>query len=273
MLAYRNGFLKGSIELRQKGSDLHIRRANGNAIHDVTFTLSLPSSSLSARDQSTEFKGSAIVTTLNDFTMVNEAIKEMVKEAYEGASDLFARKPFRRTVLMKSLNEHLNMPALTWCCTDDRKMLPAVSSLESHRHPAEMTEEGAQPPPGIESFQKYCAECHHEEEPFPPNFLHGSGKMVQQQVAHCAERILFRLHMWKLNPEDRPEAPMPPFTSLHRQHLSPKEWVDHSDLTVLENYVADILRIESGTLPELKDLTSKGYDNLPLCLPQAQVNL
>ena len=96
--------------------------------------------------------------------------------------------------------------------------------------------------------------------------------MVQQQVEHCAERILFRLHMWKLNPRDRPEAPMPPFTSLRRHHLSPNEWVDHIELTVLENYVADVLQTETGTLPELKDLASKGYDNLRPCLPPTQAS-
>ena len=272
MLIHRNGFLKGNFELRQKGSHLHVRRANGNAIHDVTFTLSLPSVRLSTRNQSTQLNGSAIVTSLNDFTMVNEAIKRMVKETFEGDSALFARKPFRRTLLMKSLHEHLNMPSLTWCCTDDRRLPPAISSIESHRHQNATTEEGSHPPPGIKAFQKYCAECHHEEEPFPPNFLHGSAQMVQQQVTHCAERILFRLHMWKLNPRDRQEAPMPPFTSLQRHHLSPNGWVDHADLTVMENYVADVLRTETGTLPELKDLASKGYENLRFCLPHTQVN-
>ena len=65
---------------------------------------------------------------------------------------------------------------------------------------------------------------------------------------------------------------MPPFTSLHRQHLTPDEWVDHSDLTILESYVADVLRTETGTLLELKDLASKGYENLRFCLPHKQVN-
>jgi len=101
--------------------------------------------------------------------------------------------------------------------------------------------------------------------------LHGSVQKVQQQVAHCAERIFFRLHMWELSPPIRPEAPMPPFTSLHRQHLSPNEWVDHVDLSAMENYVVDILRTETGGLPELKDLALKGYDNLRVCLPHTQV--
>jgi hypothetical protein len=271
-LVRRGGFLKGSFELRQKGSHLHTRRANGNAIQNVTFQLSLSPGRLFVRDQSNGLKGSAIITTLNDFTMVHQAIEEMVKEALAGDSDLFARKPFRRSVLMRSLNEHLDMPSLTWCCTDDRRMPPAISALESHLHQAAATEEGYQSSQGIKAFQKYCAECHHEEEPFPPNFLHGTGQMVQQQVEHCAERILFRLHMWKLNPRDRPEAPMPPFTSLRRHHLSPNEWVDHIELTVLENYVADVLQTETGTFPELKDLASKGYDNLRPCLPPTQAS-
>ncbi len=266
-LVFKNELLTGSFGLRQKNSQLHIRQANGNAIHSVTFSFPLPKEAHSLRKSPTVLKGSAIITVLDDFSKVDEAINGMMNESLQGHSGTFTRTPFQRTVLLKSFYKHLGMPALAWCCEDDRKMPPAISSLESHGHQSGITSEDSQSLLGIKIFQKYCAECHHEEDPFPPNFLHGSALKVQQQVAHCAERIFFRLHMWKVSPSIRPEAPMPPFSSLIRQHLTPDEWMNHSDLSAMENYVADVLQDKTGAPPELKDLLSKGYDKLQVCLP------
>ena len=269
-LVLKKGLLTGSFGLRQKNSQLHIRQTNGNAIHSVTFSFPLPKESDSLRKQTIILKGSAIITVLDDFSIVDKAIAGMTNDSLQGHSATFTRNPFQRTVLLKSFHTHLGMPPLTWCCGEDRKMPPAISALESHGHQSGRNSEDSQSPPEIKIFQKYCAECHHEEDPFPPNFLHGSVHKVQQQVSHCAERIFFRLHMWELSPPVRHEAPMPPVTSLHRHSLSPNEWVNHKDLSVMETYIADVLLNQTGALPDLKDLISKGYDNLQVCLPYPQ---
>jgi hypothetical protein len=126
-------------------------------------------------------------------------------------------------------------------------------------------------PPALKAFHRYCAQCHHEDVAFPPNFLHGSPRQITEQISACAERILFKLEMWDLVPSARLEAPMPPVTALRRLHLSPEQWADHPDLGVLKSYTADLLASQSGKPARLEDLAARGYDNLRACSPPTEL--
>jgi hypothetical protein len=124
--------------------------------------------------------------------------------------------------------------------------------------------------PALASMRRYCGTCHQGDDPFPPNFLHGSEAQVEEQVHHCAERIFFRLDMWRLPASHRPETPMPPGTALKRWNMSPEQWTAHADLAMLKQYAADILKDGSDHIVSLKDLASQGYDNLRECLPPTE---
>jgi hypothetical protein len=253
---------KGRLVVAHKQSGLHARRVDGNAIKEIAIEVKSP------RDRSSEGSGTAILTVMDDFSAVHEAIDAMARATLGGTSDVLARKPFRRARVMEALYEYLQMPRLMWCCLDDHEMPPPVADADGTALDEPLPSADDQGSvPAITSFRRYCATCHQGEDPSPPNFLRGSVKQVQEQVDHCAERIYVRLDMWRLRASDRPETPMPPGTALRRHHLTPERWAAHADLAALKEYAAAVLKARDGTPPRLDDLLSRGYDNLSDCLP------
>jgi hypothetical protein len=251
--------LVATLHMRQKYSGLHARRENGNAIRSLS--LSWKSS---AQKNAAVFSGKVKATVVDDFTPVAQAIEKMVDETLSGHSDVFTGKPFRRAAIMKALFEQLNMPDLKWCCADVHR-LP-----EPQLAPGLMPEEPTfmkQKDHILRSFGKYCAKCHFGLETFPPNFLYGEPERVKYNLNRCAERIFFRLEMWRLGPDLRPEPPMPPVSTLRRLNIDPEQWPHQDDLRTLRDYVADVLRSQTGRVPKLEDLKMRGYDNLRECPP------
>lgn len=261
----------GRAEVMQKATDLHARLATGQAIKDFTFNLSSRQGNSSEGRATRHFVGPVTMTILKDFAPVQRAIEVMVEETIAGTSDVLADRPFRRAALMRALFEQVGLGPLTWCCDDDRGM-PAVRLATAMHDHAETTESGETREGAIKLFQKYCAECHHEELPFPPNFLHGSAQQVEAQLGHCAERVFVRLSMWDRIEHERAEVPMPPVMALRRQQIAVDRWPSHGHLVELRKYAADSLRAEHGRVPELNELLSRGYDNLRECLPLPQVS-
>jgi len=278
--------VNGRLEVAQRTVPLHVRRTDGNAVKEITFEVDgtpphphashpLPPHSPSGGglgrgdDSSSDYSGHATVTVLDDFSSVHHAIDMMARESLIGASDVLARKPFRRAPVMRALYEHLNMPGVKWCCVDVERMPDAVT--DDAANPPDVSRptagENGETIPAIKAFRQYCARCHQGQDTFPPNFLHGSAREVEAQVNHCAVRILFRLEMWGLNAPDRPETPMPPVNALRRLSIAPEQWTTHRDLAVLKNYAAAVLKAGGDKPPRLEDLVAQGYDNLRECLP------
>jgi hypothetical protein len=254
---------KDRILVAQKQSGLHARRADGNAIKEITIQAESP------RAQSAT--AVATMTLMDDFSPVHEAIDAMARATLAGTSDVLARKPFRRARVMEALYDYLRMPRLIWCCLDDQDMPPPLTDVdETFDGPSFSIEDDQETIPAITSFRRYCAKCHQGEDSSPPNFLRGSAKQVQDQVNHCAERIYFRLDMWQLRASDRPETPMPPGTALRRLNLTPERWAAHADLAVLKQYAAAVLQARNGVSPRLDDFLVRGYDNLTACLPSSE---
>jgi hypothetical protein len=213
------------------------------------------------------FSGEAHVTVVDDFTFIEQAIEKMQDETISRQSDVFTGKPFRRSAIMKALFEQLEMPTLKWCCVADQR-LP-----EPRLAPGMVPEEPAfmkQKDPVLTSFGKYCAKCHFGHDTFPPNFLYGEPGRVKTNLSRCAERIFFRLEMWRLDPDVRPEPPMPPVSTLRRLNIDPERWPHQNDLRTLRQYVSEVLRAQTGRVPNLEDLKNRGYDNLRECLSVTQ---
>lgn len=259
-LTSKGGQHSGRIEVTQRERRLHARLTDGHAISELTFQLG------AAREERpthhpTRLTGFATMTVVEDYHSIDRAIDAMVRETLAGELDVFARKPFRRASMMKALFGHLGMPPMTWCCEQTHHM-PAMSMPDNHA----MADHEVDRLPVLKAFHRYCAECHHEDLAFPPNFLHGATQQVQEQIQRCAERIFFRLEMWGLAPSARHEAPMPPITSLQRLRLSPEEWASHTDLALLKSYTAGLVGSQGGKPVRLEDLAMKGYDNLSACV-------
>jgi hypothetical protein len=265
-LSKRDRRLRIGLRVIQRTTGLHARLGDGNAVHGIHFELNTPDRTNSPPESREKpVHGSARIGILHDFEAIQAAIDALARAAQTGESDALARKPFRRARIMTDLSERLHMPALAWCCLDDRVMPKPVSdAVEDHGAPGNG---GGESVPAIASFRRYCGRCHQGEEPFPPNFLHGTPARVQEQIGRCADRILFRLEMWRLQASARPETPMPPVSALRRLNLSPEQWSSHGDLSVLTNYAADLVKARTGAAPRLDDLIAHGYDNLIDCLP------
>ena len=188
-LEARDDDLIATLDVRQKYSTLHARRENGNAIRSLSLSWKSRVRKMSV------FSGSAKATVVDDFTAVANAIEKMVDKTISGKSDVFTGKPFRRAAIMKALFERLDMSALKWCCVED----PGLP--EPQLAPGLVPEEPAfmkQKDHILKSFGKYCAKCHFGLETFPPNFLYGEPQHVKANLNRCAERIFFRLEMWRL---------------------------------------------------------------------------
>lgn len=257
---------RGVIDVRQKGTGLHARLADGHAIRDITFQVGVAGKEPRLSGQAAGLAGTAVLTVLDDYTPAERAIEVMEQATLAGESDVFTGKPFRRASTMKALFGQLTMPLLTWCCEDDHNMPDPVSTMEKALHGRDETVDDETLPPVFKAFHRYCAQCHHEDLAFPPNFLHGPPQQIKEQVRHCAERILFRLEMWGLAPSVRQEAPMPPITALQRLNLTPEQWAGHADLALMKSYSAESLQSQGGT-PRLEGLATRGYDDLRECLP------
>jgi hypothetical protein len=257
------------LTVMQSPSGLHARRADGNAIVDIL----IPVQSVqikSTMPPPVEYSGTATIAVRADFSAVRAAIAAMAGQTEKGLSDVFTDTPFRRARVMQELHRHLQMPALEWCCLDDDGM-PAIT-VAKHAHEVESRndEKVKGSDPAIRTFRRYCAACHHEETPSPPNFMHGSAQQVKEQMDHCAERIFTRLNMWQVPEADRPETPMPPVVALQRLNLSPEQWPSHADLALLKSYSAELLTSQSGKPVRSEDLAAKGYDNLRPCMPPSK---
>lgn len=227
---------EAEIALAQKLTGLHARGAFGDAVESVRLNWS-------------ETSGEATVVSLADFASAATAIEKLAA----GSADVFSSRPFRRTAVLGALFAELGLER-PGCCLDDRGMPPPVLELTGAAGPDDF------PEPEIRTLYQYCARCHASPEVSPPNFLYGDAKRVRANLAHCAERIFYRLDVWSLPPEGRPKTPMPPLG------LAPEAWPEDPALALLRRYAAGLIKAETGKEPRFADLDARGYENLTNCL-------
>jgi hypothetical protein len=251
----------GRLTLSQKVTGLHARRRDGHAVTGLTFHIgrAVPGGTRPERT------GAATASVVQDFEKADLAIDAVMADSLSGATDALARRPFRRASVLAALFGRLEMPAMEWCCLEESGMPQILTDGDADDHNGiDRTVTSAD----LKLFQHYCGSCHHEPEPFPPNFLHGSPGRVKEQIGYCAQRILFRLEMWGLPPGERPEAPMPPVAGLVRLDVSPGQWPGHADLAKLKAYAAS-RAYPDGRMPAKPAWLAQDYDTLQECLPRA----
>ena len=258
----------GDLQVLQKYSRFHARWADGKALSNLTIGWADSGQGAVYPSHQSSFSGNAEMTTMDDFSLVHNAVSVMAGQTDSGEVDAFSSKPFRRASAMKVLFVQLGMAPLKWCCVDDLGMPPAALDVGAEDPDPAMHENGKDHHPAVHAFHQYCAKCHNGLDELPPNFFYGDKEQVQSNIAHCAERIFFRLEMARISPHLRLETPMPPTNALRRWDLSPTRWSRHADFVVLKDYVSNVLETEIGMAPRLQDLRMRGYDNLRDCLPE-----
>lgn len=232
-------------ELRLHDDGRHVRLADGAVVEAIELRWHDPAAV------------EAIVRVVDDLAPLRDAITALADDA-DRASPLSTR-PFNRARLTAALFARLDMDGRTACC-DDGSRLPSAR-IEPAAPPAP-TQGPAQP---FAAFYPMCAGCHATGEHSPPNFLAGSGAQVVAKLRHCAPRLYARLAMWRRDPGHREKTPMPPpFASVTAAVARPPH-----EAEALEAITADLLRAETGRVPQLDALLVDGYESLRPCLPAA----
>jgi hypothetical protein len=237
----------------------HARLINGNAIEHISFRWrDTPSAARRPDRPPVELKGEVTVSTLDDFAPVSAALAQLAEDEDAGG-DLFAAKPFRRAAALPVLFARLGMPDGGWCCIDDQRMAPA--RLDAGERTGQPTLAAAA------NFFHYCAVCHQTPERSPPNFLYGNPDQVAANLRHCAERIVFRLSMWRRAAGERSKTPMPPVLALKSLGAVPERWPNSAELAELERFAADMLPAGQRGKPGIGADLARNYESLPECLP------
>jgi dienelactone hydrolase/mono/diheme cytochrome c family protein len=115
----------------------------------------------------------------------------------------------------------------------------------------------------LQTFNRFCGACHGADSRYPPGFLYGDTGTNRSAVAHCAERIYYRLSMWHRAPERRGVPPMPPVQGLLLAGTEPEAWRGGASLARLIAYVKSALE-EQGVQPER--LLERAYGDTRACL-------
>jgi hypothetical protein len=185
------------------------------------------------------------------FAALDRAIDRMLADpAGQTALD---QPTIQRVPLRAALWRALNIDAAKFCCVADAYLPPA---LTDEAGPVGVVSGNA----GLNHFYAHCARCHATREPFPPNFMYGASENVQRNLQRCAERILFRLSMWQVEPDVRPKTPMPPETGLP---IHAERWATGSELAAMRAYVEPFVDAALKHTPD--KWLGRSYEMLPSC--------
>jgi mono/diheme cytochrome c family protein len=212
-----------------------------------------------------EPNGRLVLTVVQDFGPVREAVADLLHAADQGKSEIFSDGPFRRAVVVPALNEALGIAPVALCCVRDHGFPPLAVE------PAGIVPVGAagEPDPGAaarQAFAAYCAACHASAARFPPNFLYGEAGPSADAIAQCGERIAFRLAMWDWPADGRPQSPMPPESWLRGAGLASQQWHEGAPLAALRDHVAGLLVLTGASAGQVEMRGRRAYEGLKPCL-------
>lgn len=198
--------------------------------------------------------GRFALTLVYDLDRMVDAIADMLHDAKEGTFDGFDYRAIRGVALMDALFDKLGIeyPAAP---PSPQLTLSAVDRSGAARGGYERSEN-----PPVRLFQRHCGTCHGSATRSPPGFLAGDREQVAANLRACADRIGFRLAMWRTPADARARSPMPPAAHLDAAAVDAEQWVNSEDYVALRSH-ADALAPGSGPLP------SVDYAKLPPCLP------
>ena len=185
------------------------------------------------------------------FAVLDQAIAAMLADPVGQAA--FDHSTIRRASLREALWRALSIDAAQICCGGDSHLPPA--RMDEDTQVGVVTGNS-----DLNLFYAYCAQCHATREPFPPNFMHGTARDVEQSLQRCAERIFFRLSMWQVEPDVRPKTPMPPAAALPT-HAD--QWATGGALAAMRAYVEPFV---DGVLKHSSDhWLGLSYESLRHC--------
>ena len=251
-----------------KRTGLHPRLPNGAAVESIVLSWqAIVEEEFGPSDELPNYRdnGRLAMTLVYDFAPVHDAIAELGRDAVAAEKDIFSDGPFRRSIVIGSLLEHMGVSDAVSCCAVDQAQATAiievpVLDLTSVEDEPESTAAVRQ------AFGTYCAVCHATSEPFPPNFLRGESGPFGNAIAQCGERIAYRLAMWDIPEKERTKSPMPPRSFLLSAGLSPKEWRTGAPLARLRSYVSGLPGPDGAPEKHAEIIGGQAYEALRPCL-------
>jgi mono/diheme cytochrome c family protein len=261
-LVRQSGTARLTLQLAR--GNLHARGPDGQAIEDIQISWSDADQSSGFEKVADSIRGQALLSLRDDYQAVKTSIRAL-SMADADTTGTLSSQPFRRVTFLAALHRQLGMPVMQACCVD-ASQLPAPQ-VHTHSDDARLKQLTVAVS-GIneQAFYRHCATCHLSRERFPPNFLQGDPSQVRDNLAHCAERLYVRLHMWNLPISARSKTPMPPVQALQQLGVDTTAWPDSTALNSLQAYARELLQTETGTAPVLEELLARGYEKLRPCL-------
>jgi len=229
------------LELRRAGSRYRLRRANADQLDQLVL----------------QWHGDGHASATAELTIRHEGrlLAEAVDALARDDPGWLSAGPFQRAGVLPALFGSLGLEPLRWCCV----LPPDLPAPESEPAAAPLASGR------LAGFLKVCGGCHRSEDPFPPNFLAGSQQQVLATIAHCGERIQYRLAMWEKAPEERSKTPMPPTQSLSLHEDEGRNWMSGL-LPELRKALHEIAAL-SRPLPPKQVTVARPYYELRPCLP------
>lgn len=236
-------------------TDRSVRLADGWALESVRLSwsdLASETEDASAELPAHRVNGEAVLTFVDDVAPLRAAIDAGLA-APPASADLYGGRAFDRRRIMADLFARLGLPYAR-----------APGSGHAFAAPAPHGRAAAGVA-GRSPLQVYCGACHRTASIFPPNFLHGGDEDRTRKLARCAERIYYRLAMWREPAAERKTAPMPPASYLRGLGLDPETWRNGGALDALQREVRRIARRADAALEPLSVL-GRPYGDLRSCL-------
>jgi hypothetical protein len=251
-----------------KRTGLHPRLPDGTAVESMVLSWeAIIEEDFGPSDELPDYRdnGSLVVTQVYDFAPVHDAIADLGRDAQATGQDLFSDRPFRRGVVIGSLLQSMGVSNAESCCAAEED--PGMAVVE--KLPLHLTREAGEPDPAAgvrQAFGAYCAACHGNSEPFPPNFLRGESGPIGNAIAQCGERIAYRLSMWDRAEEERNKSPMPPQSFLRSVGLNVQQWRSSASFAELRHHMSGLLAITGSSAKQVEFIGGQAYEALRPCL-------
>jgi hypothetical protein len=251
-----------------KRTGLHPRLPDGTAVESMVLSWeAIIEEDFGPSDELPDYRdnGSLVVTQVYDFAPVHDAIADLGRDAQATEQDLFSDRPFRRGVVIGSLLQSMGVSNAESCCAAEED--PGMAVVE--KLPLHLTREAGEPDPAAgvrQAFGAYCAACHGNSEPFPPNFLRGESGPIGNAIAQCGERIAYRLSMWDRAEEERNKSPMPPQSFLRSVGLNVQQWRSSASFAELRHHMSGLLAITGSSAKQVEFIGGQAYEALRPCL-------
>ena len=230
------------ITLRYPASPLRPRFANADTLAGLTLH----------RSSAGDGRVAVEVHRRHESAVLSDTVDQVAGQ--DGA--MFGQHPFRHAALMPALFNALGITAGDGCCISNDR-LPPLRMAQVAAPPDDTV---------LAPLFKVCGACHRSDEPFPPNFLAGNADQVRRTVAHCAERIQYRLGMWDLPSSQRPKSPMPPQHAGSLEGARLAQWTNGL-LKELRQALSGVATAAGAPLPSREQTLARPYYTLRRCLP------